>query len=123
MFAIAVLGAITVTLAIFMAVRPAIWGQGILLFAHSPYFHVAEISLRMLAGLVLLAYSHETKYPAVFASLGYLMFGVAVFLVALGEARHRRFAIRSATFIRIFRPAGLLAGGFGIFTVTSTIGN
>ncbi len=91
MFAIAVLGLVTITLGVFMVAKPVAWGQGILRFAHTPYFHATEIGLRLLMGGVLVVFADQTAHPALFSSLGHLMIGVAAFLLLLiGEGRHRR---------------------------------
>lgn len=122
MVAIAAIGFITILFGLCMLSRPALWAQGIVRFSQQPSFHLTEIALRVTLGAILLGYADQTAHQALFSALGYLMLFVAAFLLLLGADRHRRFALRSSTWIGLFRPGGLAAILFGVFTVASALG-
>ena len=100
-----------------MIVSPAGWSRGILRFSEKPYFHVAEIALRLVLGIGFFYFSSETSFPLFLKVLGGIMLSVALFLIVIGPKRHIAFAERSATFTRIFRPAGFFSLAFGVFLI------
>lgn len=122
MIAIAAIGFVTILLGACMLFRPALWARGIVRFSQQRGFHLTEIGLRLVLGALLLGYADQTAHRALFSALGCLMLFVATFLLLLGAARHRRFALRSASWIGLFRPAGLAAILFGMFTLVSALG-
>jgi hypothetical protein len=121
MYPIFAIGLLTVILSLMMIVSPKGWSQGILAFAARPYFHIAEILLRFALGAVLLIFAEQTLHPLLFRVMGYLVLAVGVGLIMAGPNRHRAFAVKSAGFTSIFRPAGLFSLAFGIFIIYSAL--
>lgn len=100
-----------------MIASPAAWSRGILTFAKKPYFHIAEILSRLSLGGLLLFFADSTLYPLFIKIVGGVFVFAGVFLILAGEKRHREFAVRSATFTKIFRPAGIVGLILGAFIV------
>ena len=117
MYAIAAIGMLTIILSSIMVASPAAWSRGILTFAEKPYFHIAEIVSRLGLGGVLLFFSSSTLYPLLIKIVGCVFVFAGVFLILAGEKRLREFAVRSATFTKIFRPAGIAGVLFGALVV------
>lgn len=122
MFAIAAIGLLTIVLSLIMIVSPAGWSRGILLFSRKPYFHVTEVFSRFLMGGVLVFFASQTLYPLFIATVGYIFLAVGVLLIAIGARNHRAFAVRSASFVPLFRPAGVVSLGFGAFVIYTALG-
>lgn len=122
MIAIAAIGIVTIFFGACMMCRPALWARGIVRFSQQRSFHLTEVALRVMLGAILLRYADQTAHDALFSALGYLMLFVAAFLLVLGADRHRRFAVRSSTWVGLFRPGGMAAILFGAFTVASALG-
>jgi hypothetical protein len=117
LYAVTAIGLLTISLSLIMIISPSAWSRGILSFAERPYFHVAEIVLRLLLGSVLLYFAGGTIFPLFVRILGGVFVFAGAFLIIAGEKRHREFARRSATFTNIFRPAGVAGVVFGAFLV------
>ena len=117
MYAIAAIGLLTIILSMIMIVSPAAWSRGILFFAEKPYFHIFEISSRLLLGCVLIFFAGETLCPLFIKIVGGIFIFAAVFLSIAGSRRHREFAVKAATFFKLFRPAGVAGVAFGAFVV------
>lgn len=117
MYAIAAIGLLTIILSSIMIASPAAWSRGILTFAKKPYFHIAEILSRLSLGGLLLFFADSTLYPLFIKIVGGVFVFAGVFLILAGEKRHREFAVRSATFTKIFRPAGIVGLILGAFIV------
>lgn len=122
MYGIAAFGLLVIVLSLLMIVSPAGWSRGILSFSGKPYFHAAEVVSRLLLGGILIFYAGQTTHPMFMAVVGYLFLGVGAGLLLAGAKRHRAFAVRSASFSRIFRPAGFVSLVFGIFVLCSALG-
>jgi uncharacterized membrane protein len=105
-----------------MIASPAALSNGILEFERKPYFHAAEVASRLLFGSLLVVFAGQTLHPRVVAGFGYVLVAAAAGLLVLGERRHRAFAVRSATFTSVFRPAGFASLAFGVFVVYSSVG-
>ena len=117
MYFVAAIGVLTIILSIMMITNPAAWSRGILRFSEKPYFHVAEIFLRLLLGAVFLYFASETMFPLVIKVIGGVLVAVGLGLIVIGRKRHVAFAERSATFTKIFRPAGFFSLAFGVFLI------
>ncbi|MGQ0541388.1 MAG: hypothetical protein ACT4O9_06000 [Blastocatellia bacterium] len=117
MYAITAIGILTIVLSLIMIVSPTAWSRGILSFAEKPYFHIAEIVSRLLLGGVLLFFADSTLYPLFVRGVGSVFVFAGVFLIVAGEKRHCEFAARSATFLKLFRPAGVAGVSFGVFLI------
>jgi hypothetical protein len=122
MYAIAAIGLLTMFLGVVMIVSPSAWGSGIRAFAQKSYFHLLEVSTRLLIGGALILFAGQTLHPALFAFAGYLLVAVGALLLLAGASRHRAFAVRSASFTAVFRPAGLVGFIAGAFIVYSALG-
>lgn len=121
MYLIAAIGLLTIILSTIMIVSPTAWSRGILTFAEKPYFHVAEIVSRLVLGGILLFFANGTQYPLFIKVVGGVFIFAGVFLIIAGEKRHREFAVKSATFTGIFRPAGFAGLAFGVFLIYTTM--
>lgn len=115
--AIAAVGLLTIALSLLMIASPARWSAGIVAFAGKPYFHIAEILSRLVIGGVLVVYSRHTLHPLPIEGLGALLIAVGLGLTLVGPRRHRAFALKSAGFTRVFRPAGCASLAFGLYLV------
>jgi hypothetical protein len=121
MYAIAAIGLLTMLLSVVMIASPDAWSRGIVRFADKPYFHAAEILIRLVLGGVLIAFASQTRHPTLILLLGVVFVTVGIGLVILGAGKHRAFAHRSATFRRVFRPAGFASLAFGGFIVYTAL--
>ena len=118
MYAIAFFGILMILLSAVMVIDPDKWSDGILKFSRTTYFHGFEIASRLFFGAIFIAFSEQTRYPAVMGAFGYLMVAVGVGLLIAGPSRHRQFAVWSARkFNKTFRPAGIVSTVFGVFIV------
>lgn len=118
MFAIGAVGLLMIFFSAVMIASPSAWSRGIIAFAAKPYFHVLEITSRLFLGGVLIYFAQSARYPLLIKILGGVFVFAGVFLIAAGSKRHRDFAARSATFLKLFRPAGIagvILGGFIIY--------
>jgi hypothetical protein len=122
MYMIAAIGLLTIALSLLMIASPGGWARGILLFAAKPYFHAAEILSRLVLGGTLVAFAGDTLHPRLMGAVGYVLVAVAVGLLCMGSRRHRAFAEKSASFDKVFRPAGFFSLAFGVFVVLSALG-
>jgi uncharacterized membrane protein len=121
MYAIAAIGLLTIILSMIMIVSPAAWSRGILAFSEKPYFHIFEITSRLVLGGILLFFADGTRYPLFVKIVGGVFLFAGLFLIITGSKRHREFAARSATFTKIFRPAGFAGLAFGAFVIYSAL--
>ena len=117
MYAIAAIGLMTIILSSIIIASPAAWSRGILAFAAKPYFHIFEITSRLTLGGVLIYFADSTMYPLVLKIVGGVFIFAGMFLIAAGSKRHREFAVRSAAFLKLFRPAGIAGVIFGAFII------
>jgi hypothetical protein len=123
LFAVAAIGLLTVAPSMLMIASPAAMSRAILAFGSKPCFHAAEIVIRLVPGAVLVACASQTLHPRVVAAFGYVLVAVGAGLVILGPTRHRAFAVKSATFTSVFRPAGFASLAFGVFVIYSALGS
>ena len=121
MYAIAAIGFLTIALSAIMIANPHAFGRGIMHFARKPYFHMAEIAIRLVLGAVLILFASGTQYPLVISAVGYLFVFAGLVLMIAGSARHRAFAEKSSGFIALFRPAGFCSLAFGAFVLCAAL--
>lgn len=121
MYAIAAVGLLTILLSLMMLASPKRWSLGILTFAAKPYFHLAEILSRLFLGGVLVLFAGRTSYPLFIAIVGGIFLFAGAFLIVAGAKRHREFAVKSAGFLKLFRPAGVAGIAFGTFLIYASI--
>ena len=122
MYAIAAIGLGMMILSVVMIVSPSAWSRGMLAFSKKSYFHVFEITSRLSLGGVLWLFAGGTSYPKLFTGMAAMFLFAGVFLIFIGIDRHRAFAVRAATFTRLFRFAGFASLAFGAFTVFAAFG-
>lgn len=63
MYFIAAFGLLMLLLSLVMAVKPESFSKGIISFSEQPYFHIAEVTSRIIAGLIFTHYSTDTQFP------------------------------------------------------------
>ncbi len=118
MYAIAFFGSLLTLLSAVMIIDPDRFSSGIVRLSRAKYFHGFEVVSRLGFGAVFIAYSEQTRYPAVMEVIGYLLVAVGVGLLLTPPSKHRQFALWSAKkFRRVFRPAGMVSIVFGLFIV------
>ena len=118
MYLIACFGFVMIFICILMAVNPARFSAGIVLFSEKKWFHVFAIVSRAVAGVIFIIYSESTRYPTVFNLIGYGLIFVAVGLVILAPNRHKKFAVWAAhNFENKFRPIGILSIPLGCLII------
>lgn len=121
MIFIALFGLLMMLLSLQMIKSPNDFSKVIITFSEKPYFHVFEIMSRLLFAVIFIHYADATSAELTNTLLGFLMGFTAIFLVIIGEKKHRVFARWSAKkFNSVFQIAGcfsLMFGGYIIFTV------
>ena len=117
MYAIAAIGLGMMILSAVMIVSPSAWSRGMLAFSEKSYFHIFEIASRLLLGGVLWLFAGRTSYPIFFTVMAAMFVFAGVFLIFMGVERHRAFAVRAASYTRLFRGAGFASLAFGAFVV------
>jgi len=97
-----------------MVFKPITFANGIAKFSSKPWFHVFEIVSRLIVGVLLIIFAQQTSYPKTVTILGVLLCLVSVFLLIIGESRHKHFARLTSKIGVYFRPIGLFAQLCGI---------
>ena len=92
-----------------MVIKPKHFADGIGRFADQRWFHPFEIISRAFVGILFLLVAEQTPYPRVILYIGILLCFVSVFLLVLGEERHKRFARMTVNIGKNFRYLGLIA--------------
>lgn len=105
----------TIGFGLVMLANPDAWSRGILAFAAKPYFHAAEIISRLFLGAVMLLFAAETLYSRFVQVVGGVFLLASVILIVGGS--HREFAVRAASFRKLFRPAGFAGVLFGLVLI------
>lgn len=107
---------------LFMLYKPVAFADAIIVFSRKRYFHYFEIISRLAIGAALLLDAHNTAYPLIFEFIGNLLFLIAIALVFMTEKHHKKFAVSAAKHcVSWFKPAGLAALTFGIWTLYTSI--
>ena len=101
----------------FMIRRPIQFANGIAVFSRKKWFHVFEIVSRFGLGLVFLLFVNHTDYPYLFLGLGIMLVGVSLFLVIIGEDKHRKFALKTVEIGKNFKPIGFVSIAAGLVLV------
>ena len=101
-------------LGLLMTIRPISFANSIVTFSDKPWFHRFEISSRLLVGGLLWWFAEQSAYPLLMTGLGVLLCFVGVFLMVIGEQRHRQFARLTANIGENFRYIGLLSVLLGL---------
>ena len=120
-YPLAAVGVLMVFFSAVMIASPPAWSRAIVSFAGWRYFHVFEIVSRLLIGLVLALVAGDAGYPTVTYILAAAFLFAGLFLILIGKERHRAFAAKAATFVWLFRPAGVAWLAFGVFIIHAAI--
>jgi hypothetical protein len=121
MYVIIVIGCLTIALSSIMLLNPKAWSEGLLSFAKKSWFHIFEIATRLALGAGFFVFGSTTKFPFVMFVLGGLATFAGLLLIVIGSRKHREFAVRSAGFDWLFRPAGVTGILFGSFLIYAAV--
>jgi uncharacterized protein YjeT (DUF2065 family) len=122
LYLIAFFGLVLIILSAVMVSCPACWARGIVRFSETAYFHSFEIVSRLAFGAIFITYAPQTAYPPLMQAIGYILTTVGLGLLLTPPSRHKQFAVWSADkFETLFRPAGIISMGFGVFIVFAAI--
>lgn len=122
MIFIALFGVVMMLLSLKMIKNPIGFAQAIVTFSQKRYFHIFEILSRLFFAVVFIHYAASTSAEIMHSVLGLLMAFTSIFLVIIGEEKHRVFAVWSASkFSSMFRFSGLCSLFFGAFIIYSAI--
>lgn len=110
MYFIAFAGLLMLLLNLVMVVKPESFSKGIISFSEQPYFHIVEVSSRIIAGLIFIHYSADTLFPQAIFTIGIVLVCVGVGLAFTPARLHRKFALWSAHYFKNkFRFIGLFS--------------
>ncbi len=98
-----------VAFGIMMIKNPMSFSQGIRAFSEKPWFHAFEIMTRLIIGCLLLFVASETTYPFTFTLLAGILCFTSLFLIIIGEKKHRQFAHTTSKIGKHFRILGVLS--------------
>ncbi len=93
----------------FMVAKPRQFSKGIVQFSEKPWFHIFEIVSRGTFGVFFLLVAGSSAYPTLIAILGGVLCFVSLFLIIIGPARHKRFALLTSSIGKNFRALGFIA--------------
>jgi len=119
---VAFFGGLMGLLSLKMIFNPKYWAAGIVSFSRKIWFHYFEIVSRFIYAIVFLNASQYGQFPKLYLVLSGVLTFTTIYLIWLGEKKHKQFAIWSSRkFKSWFRPLGILSFGFGVFLVYSAI--
>lgn len=123
MYFIAAFGLLMLLLSLVMAVKPASFSKGIISFSEQPYFHIVEMFSRIVAGLIFINYSANTRFPQAIFAIGIVLLGVGMGLALTPPRLHRKFALWSAQYFNNkFRLIGLFSIPLSLLLIYSAVG-
>lgn len=115
------MGALLAAMSLWMVLSPSRFAESIVSFSQWRWFHAFEVASRLLIGIAFVWLAEDYLFPTFATGFGYLLIFVAVGLLIAGEARHRRFAERSADIgRRVFRSAGVVGCVLGALLAYSS---
>jgi len=106
----------------FMMLKPLAFAAGIERFSQKSWFHIFEISSRAIVGLLFIYFADQAPYPKTVFIIGVILCFVSVFLLVLGEERHRRFAKITVAIGKHFRYLGVIAIVCGVALIYVGLG-
>lgn len=109
MLIVMLFGAGMILLGAIMLIQPMRFANGIATFSQKAWFHVFEIVSRFVIGVLFILFARHTAFPELVLGLGILLVGVSLFLIVLGEKKHKRFAMETVKIGQKFRPIGMIA--------------
>lgn len=92
-----------------MLLRPLAFSKAIYTFSEIPWFHIFEITSRLLLGIIFIVLAVQNEHSKILLVLGSLLCFVALFLITIGEKRHRKFAKLISTIGSKFRILGAIS--------------
>lgn len=106
-----------------MLARPAIALQYLAKMASTNLINYSELSLRLIWGIAMIAYSDSSRFPEFFRIAGWVLAGTAIVLMLVPRQWHAAYAVYwskklTAPLVRLFAPISLL---FGIFLIWAVI--
>lgn len=123
MYLIAVFGLLMMVLSLTMVIKPDSFSAGIITFSEKPYFHLFEISSRIIAGLIFVAFAADTVFPRVISIIGFALIFVGVGLALTPPRVHRKFAVWSANEFRDkFRLIGIVSVPLSLLLIYVAVG-
>ncbi|MGI2212876.1 hypothetical protein [Shewanella oncorhynchi] len=123
MYFIAAFGLLMLLLSLVMAVKPESFSKGIISFSEQPYFHIAELFSRVIAGLIFTHYSTDTQFPQTIFAIGIVLLGVGMGLALTPPRLHRKFALWSAQYFNNkFRLIGLFSIPLSLLLIYCAVG-
>jgi len=123
MYLIATFGILMMFLSAIMVINPYSFSKGIISFSEKNYFHLFEISTRIIAGIIFAIYAKDTLYPSVFMTIGCVLILVGVGLSLAPPKLHKKFAVWSANRLRnMFRFIGIISMPVSLLLIYASIG-
>lgn len=123
MYFIAAFGLLMLLLSLVMVVKPASFSKGIIAFSEQPYFHIVEMFSRIVAGLIFINYSANTRFPQAIFAIGIVLLGVGMGLALTPPRLHRKFALWSAQYFNNkFRLIGLFSIPLSLLLIYCAVG-
>lgn len=110
MIFIALFALLLAAFSVLMIVSPSRFSQGIIQFSQQPWFHLFEISSRLLFGLGFVIFADSSIFSTAITLMGYVLILVGIGLAFTPKASHIRFAELAANYgTRYFRFTGCCA--------------
>ena len=110
MYFIAAFGLLMLFFSLVMVIKPSAFANGIIAFSEQPYFHIAEVVSRIIAGVIFIQYCADTRFPQIFLAIGIVLLCVGIGLACTPPSQHRKFARWSAqAFKNQFRLIGVVS--------------
>lgn len=109
MLIVMLFGAGMVMLGAIMVAKPMNFAKGIGSFSQKKWFHPFEIVSRFIVGVLFIIFADHTGFDKLVFGLGVLLIGVSLFLIVIGEKRHKSFAMKTVKIGKRFRPIGIVA--------------
>ena len=110
MYFIAAFGLLMLFFSLVMVIKPSAFANGIIAFSEQPYFHIAEVVSRIIAGVIFIQYCADTRFPQIFLAIGIVLLCVGIGLACTPPSQHRKFALWSAqAFKNQFRLIGVVS--------------
>jgi uncharacterized protein YjeT (DUF2065 family) len=110
MFFITAFAVLMLLFSLIMLFRPHAFAQGIISFSELPYFHPFEVSSRLIAGGIFVAYAADSQFPLLFKTIGLVLLVVGLGLALTPPRLHKKFAVQSAQICKnYFRWIGMFS--------------
>ena len=104
-----------------MFIQPMRFANGIAAFSQKAWFHVFEIVSRFVIGVLFMIFAQHTAFHQLIFGLGALLVGVSLFLIVIGEQRHKSFAMKTVKIGHKFRPIGMISVMLGCLLIAISL--